>query len=60
MTEWPDIKEFDLKKYENLMDKPYIFDGRNCYDLKNISKYEIYYNSIGRKVIDNSKEKISL
>ena len=42
------------------MDKPYIFDGRNCYDLKNISKYEIYYNSIGRKVIDNSKEKISL
>ena len=23
---------------------------------KNISKYEIYYNSIGRKVIDNRKE----
>ena len=60
MTEWPEIKEFDLKKYESLMAKPYIFDGRNCYDLKNISKYAIYYNSIGRKVIDNCKEKISL
>lgn len=57
MTEWPIIKNFDLQKYELLMKTPYIFDGRNCYDINQVKKYQIYYNSIGREVIDNLKNK---
>lgn len=53
MTEWPEIKNYDISKYEELMEVPRIYDGRNCYNLSNIENYNIYYNSIGRRVIDN-------
>lgn len=55
MTEWPEIKEFDLSKYSSLMKTPYIFDGRNCYNLDDVKKHDIYYNSMGRKVVENTK-----
>ena len=51
MTEWKEIKEYSLENYIKLMKTPYIFDGRNCYSLDNINKYNLYYNSIGRKII---------
>ena len=38
MTEWPTIKEYD---------------GRNCYKLSDVEKYNVYYDSVGRKTIDN-------
>lgn len=60
MTEWDDVKNIDISKYQELMKTPYVFDGRNCYDLENIRKYNIYYNSMGRSVIDNLKVKVSL
>lgn len=60
MTEWNDVKELDLEKYERLMKTPYIFDGRNCYDLEKIKKYNLYYNSMGRCIVDNLKVKVSL
>ena len=59
MTEWPEIQEFDLAKYEKLMKTPYIFDGRNCYTLDMMSKYKLYYNSIGRKTLENIKVKVT-
>ena len=37
------------------MKSPIIFDGRNCYDLDNVKKYNIYYNSIGKSVVQNIK-----
>ena len=46
MTEWKDIKEYPLINYEKLMNSPIIFDGRNCYDLDNVKKYNIYYDKI--------------
>lgn len=46
-TEWPEIKNFELQKYIQLMKKAIVLDGRNCYDLKMIPKGMIYY-SIGR------------
>lgn len=49
MTEWSEIVNYDLKKYEKLMKTPYVYDGRNCYSLKDIQKYNITYKSIGRK-----------
>lgn len=48
MTEWPEIKNYDLSKYEELMNNALIYDGRNCYKLSEIDNYNISYNSIGR------------
>lgn len=53
MTEWPEIKNYDISKYEELMSIPRIYDGRNCYKLSDVEKYSLYYNSVGREVIDN-------
>lgn len=50
-TEWDDIKQFPLCKYEELMKNPIILDGRNCYNLDDVKKVNIIYNSIGRPVI---------
>ena len=38
------------------MKTPRIYDGRNCYKLSDIEKYNVYYNSIGRVVVDNSSK----
>ena len=51
MTDWEEIVEIDLKKYELLMKTPVIYDGRNCYDLEEISKNNITYIPIGRRQI---------
>lgn len=48
VTEWPEIINFDLNKYEELMNTPIIYDGRNCYSLDEIKKTNIKYRSIGR------------
>lgn len=53
MTEWPQIKDYDISKYEELMEVPRIYDGRNCYNLSDIENYNVYYNSIGRREINN-------
>lgn len=52
MTEWPEIVNYDLTKYEELMKEPLVYDGRNCYNLKEVSKTKIKYRSIGRKKIN--------
>ncbi|AIY82622.1 UDP-glucose 6-dehydrogenase ywqF [Clostridium baratii str. Sullivan] len=47
-TEWSEIKNIDVTKYRELMKTPVIFDGRNCYDIKEVKSVEIEYYSIGR------------
>ncbi|WHX41279.1 UDP-glucose/GDP-mannose dehydrogenase family protein [Mesobacillus sp. AQ2] len=47
-TEWDHIKHQPLEKYVQLMKKPIIIDGRNCYSLREVSKHSITYYSIGR------------
>lgn len=54
-TEWEDIKRFDINKYKELMKKPIIIDGRNCYDLNSVEGKGITYESIGRRVISVKK-----
>jgi len=53
MTEWPEIIKYNLRNYVELMKSAYVYDGRNCYDLVNVSKEKICYQSIGRKKINN-------
>lgn len=46
MTEWPEIMNYDVKKYKELMKNPRVYDGRNCYKLDDMKG--IYYFSVGR------------
>lgn len=48
ITEWDEIKKYPLSNYIRLMKEANIFDGRNCYDLNEVKKFELYYSSIGR------------
>lgn len=48
MTEWQEIKEYDVSKYVKLMKQPLVFDGRNCYDLDKMKDAKVTYFSIGR------------
>ncbi|OVE67363.1 UDP-glucose 6-dehydrogenase [Clostridium diolis] len=56
-TEWNEIKSLDLSVYEKLMYTPIIFDGRNCYKVKEAKERQIDYYSIGRKSVLNLEEK---
>ena len=52
MTEWEKIVEYPLDNYKKYMRRPLVFDGRNCYKLSEAEKHEIFYDSIGRKIVD--------
>jgi UDPglucose 6-dehydrogenase len=52
-TEWDEVKEFDITKYNKLMRKPIILDGRNCYDMVSVKKANLIYDSIGRETVNN-------
>jgi UDPglucose 6-dehydrogenase len=51
LTEWEEIKRFDLSKYSSLMKTAIILDGRNCYSIDEVKKHRIEYYSIGRPMI---------
>ena len=51
-TEWDFVKNLDITLYEKLMRKPIVIDGRNCYNLDDIRKTRITYDSIGRETIN--------
>lgn len=47
-TEWKEIKEIDLNLFVKMMKTPFIYDGRNCFDLSKVRATDIKYHSIGR------------
>lgn len=55
-TEWNEIKSVELSKYVKLMNTPIIYDGRNCYDIKEVKEHNVDYYSIGRKEVLNREE----
>lgn len=48
MTEWDEVKNFEVNKYKELMKTANVYDGRNCYVLKEMVLNHINYVSIGR------------
>jgi UDPglucose 6-dehydrogenase len=52
VTEWSVFRTPDFDMLENLLKNKVIFDGRNLYDLQKMIDCGYYYNSIGRKVIE--------
>lgn len=51
VTEWDEIKNLPLQTFVKKMNKPIIFDGRNCYNLNDVEGQSIEYHSIGRPTI---------
>lgn len=55
MTEWEEIKNTPLSIYQNFLNDKVVFDGRNCYDLNEVSKENLDYYSVGRPNILRKK-----
>jgi UDPglucose 6-dehydrogenase len=51
-TEWNEFRRPDFAKFEQLMNAPVIFDGRNLFDLERIAETNITYISVGRKSVN--------
>ena len=51
-TEWSIFRTPDFNKLKHNMNQPYIFDGRNLYDVNDVKTEGFYYNSIGRKIVE--------
>ncbi len=52
-TEWSAFRNPDFNLMHSLMKSPIIFDGRNLYSLESMEERKFYYQSVGRKVINN-------
>lgn len=50
-TEWSAFRNPDFDKMKTSLKSPLIFDGRNLFDLDEMSNKGFYYESIGRKTI---------
>lgn len=48
-TEWSIFRTPDFKKLRKNLNQTAIFDGRNLYDVEDMTKEGFYYSSIGRK-----------
>ena len=52
LTEWEEFGTLDLRRLHKRLKYPIIIDGRNLYDLSKMEECGFYYNSIGRKTIE--------
>lgn len=50
-TEWKEITSISLNVYKELMKRAVIYDGRNCYSLKEAMEIGVEYYSVGRSDI---------
>jgi UDPglucose 6-dehydrogenase len=58
VTEWDEFKKVDLDKMKDLLIEPVIFDGRNCFSLKEMEEKGFTYYSIGRPVVRSTVKSI--
>lgn len=56
MTEWPQITEYDVKRFKLFMREPVIFDGRNCYEPDLAENEGLTYISVGRKAVNVARK----
>ena len=52
VTEWSEFRNPDWQRLETALRHPAIFDGRNVYDLDKMATLPFYYESIGRKTVN--------
>jgi UDPglucose 6-dehydrogenase len=53
VTEWSLFRTPNFDQLGGLLKTKTIFDGRNLYDLTKMEECGFYYNSIGRKIVEN-------
>lgn len=51
ITEWSEFRNPDFDRLSILLKNKVIFDGRNVYDLEQMSDAGYYYESIGREIV---------
>jgi UDPglucose 6-dehydrogenase len=52
VTEWSEFRNPDFEKILGTLKFPAIFDGRNVYSLEKMEELGFYYESIGRKIVN--------
>lgn len=52
-TQWKDVCEYDINRYKEKMSNAIVFDGRNCYSVKDMVAAKIMYIPIGKEIINN-------
>ena len=50
-TEWSEFRTPDFNKIKSLLKNPVIFDGRNLFELYQLSDLGFHYESVGRSVV---------
>lgn len=55
VTEWSAFRTPDFEKMGSALKHKVIFDGRNLYDLQKMIDRGFYYNSIGRKLVNQKQ-----
>jgi len=58
VTEWSAFRNPDFEQIEHRMVEPIMFDGRNVYSLEKMEELGFYYESIGRKVVNEQVRKL--
>jgi UDPglucose 6-dehydrogenase len=51
-TEWGIFRNPDFSKIKSLLKDAVVFDGRNLFDMDEMSEKGFFYSSIGRKLIN--------
>lgn len=51
LTEWQEFVSIDLVKLRQLLKRPIVIDGRNCFELDRMRQHGFEYHSIGRAAI---------
>lgn len=57
VTDWEEFKSLELSVFEEKLQEPVVFDGRNCYDLEQVKAANIDYYSIGRRAVTREEVK---
>jgi UDPglucose 6-dehydrogenase len=52
-TEWGIFRNPDFERMAKVMNDKVIFDGRNLFDVDEMTEKGFYYNSIGRRTIES-------
>ena len=55
-TEWAAFRNPDFDVLTSSMKSPVIFDGRNLYSIESMEKKNFYYESMGRKIVNNLRK----
>jgi UDPglucose 6-dehydrogenase len=54
VTEWSEFRNPDFNKIQSALKYPMIFDGRNVYATEKMAQLNFYYQSMGRKTVNEA------